>query len=115
MSLEDKIKENTDAIRELTKALQGKAATAPKAGATAGAVAGKKKPKNTFEQVMAAAVKVKKEISIEGAKFLIAKHGADELKLLKPENFDDFVADCEAAIEAGEVAGMDGDGGGDDL
>lgn len=118
MSLEDKIAENTAVMKELVKALQGKAGAAP-AGATAGAkpgakpVTGKAKPKNTAEMVMAAAVKVKKELSVEAAKYLIQKHGADELKALKPEVYDDFVADCEAAIESGAVEGMDDDGGSD--
>lgn len=121
MALEDKIGELIAVNKALIAALQGKAggAAATAAGKPAATAAGKpaatapKAPKNTAADVTAAAVKVKKELSVEAAKFLIAKHGADELKALMPAAYDDFVADCNAAIEAGEVEGMDG--GSDDL
>lgn len=111
MSLEDAINANTAAVTALTAAVQGKPiAGGAKAGAAATTKpAGAKKPKNSEKDVMEAAVKVKKAFDTAGAKFLIAKHGADELKALKPEVYDDFVADCEKAIEAGEIEGLEGD------
>lgn len=111
MSLEEKLDSNTAALDRLTAALQGKATSA-----VAGVVAGTKvppkaavpaKPKKTTEEVMAMAVQVKNTISQDAAKFLIAKHGAAALKELKPAAYDAFYADCEVAIEAGAVEGME--------
>jgi len=110
MSLEERIESNTTALNDLTKAIlgkpggvAGKPAGAVKANGANGAAT---TPKRTAEEVMAIAVKVKNDISKEAAQFLIAKHGAASLKALKPAAFAAFHADCETALESGEVEGM---------
>lgn len=86
----------------------GKAAT----GRGRGRAASKDdKPKHTAEDVKAAAVKVKEELGTKQAKDLIKKHGADELAKLKPEVYDAFIADCEAALNGDGGEGGDDDGG----
>lgn len=116
MSLEAKIEALTTALNENTAALKGAKAPAA-AGKTTPATTttgkGAAKPKNTIDQVKAAAVKVKDGISTEKAKELIASEdggNATELAKIKPENYDKFVAACEAALE--EAAGSGEDEGG---
>ena len=110
MSLEEKIDALTKEMQLLRAAIEGK-------GGVGGGAAGGKVPnkpaakKYTAEEVTAAAVAVKEGISAEAAKFLIKKHGATELKKLKPEVYAAFVADCESAVENGAVEGMDADDG----
>lgn len=108
MSLEERIESNTTALNELTKAILGKpGAVAGKPAAGAGKPNGTvAAAKRTAEEIMAVAVKVKNDISKEAAQFLIAKHGAANLKALKPAVYAAFHADCETALEAGEVEGM---------
>ena len=132
MSLEQVIAENTAAVRELIAAL---AANGGAAASTTAPAADKEEKeekaekttrtrrsakteesapvsKYTAEQVKAAAVKVKDELGTAEAKKLIKSAGkADELAAIKPENYDAFIAACEAAIN-GEDDGGDGE---DDL
>lgn len=112
MSLEQVTEANTKAVQELTAAILGSKSPGKPAGTVA---AGKANgaAKRTAEEVMAMAVKVKNDISKEAAQFLIKKHGADALKKLKPAVYEAFYADCETALEAGEVEGMEG--GDDDI
>lgn len=117
MSLEERLDANTASMDRLTAALQGKAAavSTPAAKPTPPKPA-VSKPKKSVEEVMTAAVAVKSAISKEAAAFLIAKHGgAEGLKSLKPAVYDAFCAECESAVEAGAVEGMDAPGDGDDL
>lgn len=113
MSLEAKIEALTTALNENTAALKGAKAPAAAAGKTAPA-AGKTaaaKPKNTIDQVKAAAVKVKDTLGTDKAKELIADEeggGATELAKIKPENYDRFVAACEAALTEAENANDEG-------
>jgi len=120
MSLEQAIKENTEAVRELIAALGasgGKAGSGGKGGDDEGGKStttrsrrssnkggdddgGSKASKYTVEQVKAAAVKVKDELGTKAAKQLIKDHGADELAALKPEAYEDFINACEKALNA---------------
>ena len=67
-----------------------------------------KSSKFTAEDVKVAAVKVKDALGTKEAKRLIAEHGAEELAKLKPENYEDFINACEAALKG------DDDDNGDD-
>lgn len=112
-NLLEAIKENTAAL----KAAGGSAATstAGKAATTTKAAADKKAdkaaaPKHTAEEVKAAAVSIKDAFGQPAAKELIKSAGkAEELKAIKPENYDAFVEACEAKLAAGtdEVASED--------
>ncbi len=111
MSLEDKMTELTAAVNALTAEIKsGKspgAATKPSAGAPATKPSTAKGPKNTVETVAEMAAKVKSELGKEAAVWLIAnKGGAEKLAQMKPAKFDEFVAACQVALEAGEVAEM---------
>jgi len=106
MALEDEIKGLRSDIQALTAALAG-----GKAPAAAGGKAADKKgaaaPTKTAEEVTEMAVRVKKEKGTDAAKALIKSHGkADELKNVKPENYDALFAACEAALA--ETAEEDG-------
>ena len=109
MSLEEALNENTKAVKDLIGALAGKggttaAAATGKTGGKGGTTAAAAKPKITVETITEKAVAVKKAISAEASKHLIKTFGkADNLKAMKEENFAEFVAACDAALEAGEV------------
>jgi hypothetical protein len=110
MSLEQILEANTKAIQDMTAVMLGSKSPAKGAAASVAAAKPAGRAKRTAEEVMAIAVKVKNDISKEAAQYLIKKHGAESLKTLKPAVFEAFYADCETAIEAGEVEGMDADG-----
>ena len=72
---------------------------------------GKAAPKHDAEAVKAVAIKLMDAIDRPTAKKLIKKHGADALADLKPEVYDDFVAEAEELIKEAEGGdGGDGDG-----
>jgi hypothetical protein len=104
------IEANTAALEASTKALAaagtaaaGKAATTTKAATTKADKPAA--PKYSAEEVKAAAVKVKDAFGQPAAKELIKESGkADELKAIKPENYDAFVEACEAKLAAGNDA-----------
>jgi hypothetical protein len=99
------IEANTAALEANTKsqAAGGKAATTTKATATKDTKP--TAPKFSAEEVKAAAVKVKDAFGQPAAKELIKEFGkADELKAIKPENYDAFVEACEKKLAAGEEA-----------
>jgi adenylosuccinate synthase len=113
--LEDKIERLTAEIIKLREALEKKAGSTGEGtgAATADKAAGKKaaakKSKYTAEQVKAAVVKVKDEISKEKAQEIIKGAGAAGLAELitQTDKFDDVMAACEAAHA--EAAGGDED------
>lgn len=122
MSLEQALSENTAAMRDLIAALGGAAA---KGGAKGGDADDKPattrrrasnkdadddkggKGKYSAEDVKAAAVKVKDELGTKAAKKLISDHGAEELALLKPAVYEDFINACEKALNGDEGDGDD--------
>jgi electron transfer flavoprotein alpha/beta subunit len=110
MSLEQILEANTKAVQDMTAAILGGKSGAKAGVASAAAAKPAGKTKRSAEEVMAIAVKVKNDISKEAAQFLIKKHGSESLKALKPAMFEAFYADCETALEAGEVEGMDAEG-----
>lgn len=111
---------NTAALNAHTAALKGSSVSAASAGgaepegkpaattkpAKGGKAAAADKPaapKNTVEQVKAAAVLVKEKFGSAAAKELIKEVGkAAELKDIKPENYDAFVEACEKKVNATE-------------
>lgn len=116
---------NTEALNAHTAALGG-AAAAPAAAAAAPAAdkkpAGGKKatapdkkpeaaqPKHSVEEVKAAAVAVKEKFGSPAAKELIANVGkADELKNIKPENYDAFVKACSDKVSGSEEEAQEED------
>jgi hypothetical protein len=105
------IEANTAALEASTKALAaaGGTAAAGKAATTTKTTTTKADkpaaPKYSAEEVKAAAVKVKDAFGQPAAKELIKESGkADELKAIKPENYDAFVEACEAKLAAGNEA-----------
>lgn len=125
MSLELALQANTEAVNALVAALKA-GGTVGAAGATTTTTADDKPkrgrpaadktkdtaaaPKNTVEQVKAAAVRLKDEKGTVAAKALIKKHGAEELAKLKPETYDAFVAEVEEMLKPeGEAGDDDGD------
>lgn len=105
MALEDEIKGLRSDIQALTAALAG--GKAPAATGGKGGSKGATAPTHTAEEVTEMAVRVKKEKGTDAAKALIKAHGkADELKNVKPENYDALFAACEAALA--EEEGSDG-------
>jgi hypothetical protein len=117
MSLEKAIEENTAALNSLTAALAGKTAavTGTAGAATAGAKTDKP-PKQTIEDVTAAAAKVKVAMSADAAKFLIKTVGkAEKMLQIKPPQFAAFIAACEKAVESGEIEGFPEGGGDEDM
>jgi hypothetical protein len=100
-----KLRESMDAN---TAALKGGAAPA---AAAAGKGAGKGKgataaPKISADDVKAACLRVKAEVSEDAAKKVIAGSGAKGLADLlqnKADKFADVIAACEAALEGGGV------------
>lgn len=133
MSLEQALKENTEAVLKLVALMEGakptgsgsaskgdeeKAETtttrrgrgrAAKAEAEAEAEETTTKSKYTAEEVKAAAVKVKDTLGTAAARDLIKKHGSDKLEGLKPAVYEAFINDAEALIN-----GDDGNGEEDD-
>jgi len=132
MSLEQALQENTAAIKELIAALNGaKAASAAAPAAVApqadtepaeekkvkrsrkaepadDADDEESKPKYTFEQAKAAAVKVKDTLGAKVAKELIKTAGkAAELAELKPENYGALIAACEKALKEADESSDD--------
>jgi hypothetical protein len=100
------IEANTAALEANTKAqAAGGSAGTAKATTTKATATKETKaaaPKYSAEEVKAAAVKVKDAFGQPAAKELIKEAGkADELKAIKPENYDAFVEACEAKLEAG--------------
>jgi hypothetical protein len=113
MSLESLITDLTAAVNALTAEIKSGKSGGTSAPAGKPAAAGKppsataKGPKNTVETVAEMAARVKSELGKEAAVWLIAnKGGAEKLAQMKPAKFDEFVAACQAALEAGEVAEM---------
>jgi len=100
------IEANTAALEANTKAQAAGGAAAGKAATGGKATTTKDKPaapKYSAEEVKAAAVRVKDAFGQPAAKELIKEAGkADELKAIKPENYDAFVEACEAKLAAGE-------------
>jgi hypothetical protein len=106
------LEKNAAALEANTKALTAAGGTAAAATSTGKAADTKKTsttkadkpaaPKYTAEEVKAAAVKVKDAFGQPAAKELIKEAGkADELKSIKPENYDAFVEACEEKLAAG--------------
>lgn len=106
--LEKALEENTAALTRLAEVLEKGGGVGAGGTTTGGAKAsaksgGAKKPKNTAEQVKAAIMKVKDDVSADAAKAIIEKHAGKGKKLADlandPSLFDAAVADAEAALE----------------
>lgn len=132
MSLEQALKENTEAVLKLVAAMEGAKPTASgstskadeekaettttrrgrgrAAKAEAEAEETTTKSKYTAEEVKAAAVKVKDTLGTAAARDLIKKHGSDKLEGLKPAVYEAFINDAEALINGDD----DGNGEEDD-
>jgi len=110
---------HTAALDANTKALAGAGAAAPAStgkGAAAGGAKGKATtdktaaPKYSADEVKAAAVKLKDSLGLPAAKEVIKDFGkADELKGIKPENYDAFVEEAERRIKEQEEGGSASD------
>lgn len=117
--LEKALEENTAAITRLADILEkgggvGAGGTTTGGGKAAGGkAAGAKKPKNTAEQVKAAIMKVKDDVSADAAKAIIEKHAGKGKKLADlandPSLFDAAVADAEAALADADDGDADAD------
>jgi hypothetical protein len=111
MSLEDKLDQNTLAVKELTTALLGKkpattggvpaaTATPPKAAATT-----VRKSNATLEIVTNAVVRVREEMGEAEAKRIIREvGGAEKLKDIPSPKWDAVIAAAEAALAAAASA-----------
>lgn len=128
MSLEQALKENTEAVLALTAALAangGKPASggsedkSGKTESTRGRGTSKStkedkgsddKPKFTADDVKAAAVKIKEEKGTPAAKKLIAQYGEDGLASIEPKDYAAFIEAAEKLLK-----GEDDKGGEDDL
>jgi hypothetical protein len=115
MALEDKIDALIAALNRVSDGLAGgKPATATATtGKTTTTTTKTTPPKPTVEKVAEMAAAVKTQISKEAAVHLIkTAGGADKLAEIKAAKYVEFVAACEAALEAGEVEiPADDDGG----
>jgi hypothetical protein len=113
MALEDRIDALIAALNRVSDGLAGGKPATATTGKTTTTTTKTTPPKPTVEKVAEMAAAVKTQISKEAAVHLIkTAGGADKLAEIKAAKYVEFVAACEAALEAGEVEiPADDDGG----